>query len=119
MMIFQAILSTPVFDPDGFLTLDLEPENTGIYDFTRRASIVPTLDGGAAVDNMGVFDATKVITLTTRLDDETAVLLAALCRTYERLTLATEGGLFSVVPMQYGRTAGVVSVQLHVIERLA
>jgi hypothetical protein len=118
-MLFHAILSTPVFDMDGFLPLDFEPDTTGIFDFTRRAAIVPTLDGGAVVDNMGVFDATNIVTLTTRVDDETAVLLAALCRVYERLTLSTEEGVFSVVPMRYGRTAAVVTLQLHVVERLA
>lgn len=117
-MLHHGILSTKTYDPDGWLEIEFEEQTAGIYDFMRQATIVKTLDGGVFVDSMGVLDPGRVLTVTTRVDDPTADLLADLCRAYERLNLATENGLYSVCPMQFGRTPSVILMQLHIIRRL-
>lgn len=118
-MMRDVILSTPSYDPDGYLSLHVEETTRGLQDWERRATVIPTLDGGVVVDNLGVFDAGRVIDLTVFVDDDIAGLLSIIGKAYPLLQLATEEGLFSVVPMNLGRIGNVLTVRLQVKERLA
>lgn len=119
-MFDSVTLSTLTYDPDGYIDLALDVESRGLEDYERRAVVVPTLDGGVALDNMGVFDGARTFDLTVKVEsDEEAEQLKTLCRVYPQLNMSHIHGFYRVVPMQYARVISTVTMRFQVLARLA
>lgn len=117
-MIRHAIISSPTYDPQGYLEILLDDQTSGLYTFQRRGTAVETLDGGIYIDDMGKFDAGRALSIATQVDDETAKLLYDLCSSYPLLNLSTEEGLFSVWPQGFGFKGPIALQQLVIVKRL-
>lgn len=112
-------LSTPEFDLQGAVTLDVLP-TSDLGATTRRTNRVATLDGGAALNDYGYTDADRTITLRWRPNSrEQDASVVRLVQLYGRLNVSTPEGLFRAAPETYRNTANESSLTLLVREKLA
>lgn len=111
-------LSTPAFDIEGAVALDVLP-TTELGDTARRVNRVATLDGGAAINDYGHSHADRTITLRwTPQSREIEAKVVRLVQSYGLLNVATREGLFLAAPETYRNTANESSLTLLVKEKL-
>lgn len=113
-------LAATTFDPDGVVSLVVDPADTQPGETRRRVSRIATLDGGAAVNDFGSSYADQTITLVwTPKDPALEAAVARLVRLYSRLWLSNEDGCFLVVPESYQPRNDRSTLVLLVLEKLA
>lgn len=111
-------LSTPTVDLDGSVMIDASAESD-FGETRRRAFRVPTVDGGAVVNDYGFSYSDRNFTVTwTSGSKEYEDKIDRLCRLYARLIFACHLGIFSVVPQSYRVNNGQSELQLLVLEKL-
>jgi hypothetical protein len=119
MQFSRVTVSTLTFDLLGYVSLVLLNDN-GFLDVGRRVSIVPTLDGGVAVDDGGATDKDRVLALSVKPKDRLeAEQLQYLTLFHPRLRLGMQSGCFQVVPLSVSFTDIQATWNLRVIEKLA
>lgn len=112
-------ISTIAYDPLGYASLTLAHDN-GFLDAGRRVNVVPTLDGGVAVDDAGATEADKTFALAVKPRNRAeAEQIQYLTTSYPQLKLAMRGGLFQVVPLSVAFTGVECTWNLRVVARLA
>jgi hypothetical protein len=112
----RAVLSTTIFDPEGFVALDVLPESA-LDERRRRVNRVATLDGAAAFNDFGFSDADRTFTLRwVPTDAATEAAIDRLVQTYPRLLLAVPGGVFLVAP-EILTPGGAESTLILLVER--
>lgn len=115
----KIILSSVSFDPAGVVPLNTLAGQT-LGESRRRMNRVPTLDGGAVVNDFGFSEADRTIKLAwkpTRAATEEAV--ERLMSLYATLHLATPKGFYLVAPEVYTPGADESTLTLLVVSKLA
>lgn len=115
----RCTLSTPTFDLDGFIELQLsspaEPSET-----RRRVTRIATLDGGVALNDFGFTDADRTLLLswqpTTR---EQHLDIERLVQTYPQLQVAIASGVYLAAPEVYQQGNDESTLRLLVIAKLS
>lgn len=105
---FSTVLSADVFDPLGYLALDVKADSE-IGTLSRRVTRTATLDGGAEIEDNGYSAADATYTITVRLPSpgyEAAIM--RLVQLYPLLILSTRYGVFRGV-VDYFRPAGATA----------
>jgi len=113
-----AILSTPTFDPLGYVALDVRPQSIG-GDRRRRVNRIATLDGGVVFTEGGYTHADRTITLTwavRSVAEEAAV--ARLLELYPRLRLAMDRAVYLVAPEVFAPGPTESQLTLLVVEQM-
>jgi hypothetical protein len=112
-------LSTPVFDLDGSVALDLLP-TSDFGTVARRVNRVATLDGGAALNDYGHSEADRSITLRWRPHSrENDARVVRLVQNYAKLNVSTSEGIFVAAPETFRTAANESSLSMLVLSRLA
>lgn len=112
-------LSTPTFDPAGFIEIEALDEQT-IGETRRRVSRVATLDGGVAVSDGGFAEGDRIIELAWR--PSLAVREAAVARLvqlYPQAQIATPAGVFLCALESYTPGADESRLRALVISKLS
>ena len=112
-------LSTPAFDLDGFIQLEVF-NNTTIGETRRRTNRIATLDGGAVINDFGYSDSDRTIDLRwmpASRDQEQAI--DRLVQFYAELQVATRDGVFLAIPETYRPGANESTLRLLVLEKLS
>jgi hypothetical protein len=112
-------ISTPTWDLDGFVELELsnrvEPSDT-----RRRVTRIATLDGGAALNDFGFTDADRTLVLrwapVSRQQHED---IERLVQTYPLLQVALTSGVYLAAPETYQPGAEESSLRLLVTSKLS
>jgi hypothetical protein len=114
-----ATISTPTYDLDGHVTLNVREEDSDLGQTARRVTRVATLDGGAVVNDFGFSYADKTLVLSWLAEDEALDdNLDRIVRLYNRLYLSSPHGVFFVAPQAFRRQNETSSLTLLVLERL-
>lgn len=110
-------LSTPTIDLDGSIMIDaLNGSDFG--DTRRRAFRIPTIDGGAVVNDFGFSYSDRNFTIIWDTGPKIYEdKIDRMCRVYARLNFACHLGIFSVVPQSYRVNEGRSELQLLVLEK--
>lgn len=112
-------LSTPTFDPDGYIEL-MVSNDTAPSEVRRRVNRIATLDGGAAVNDFGFTDADRTITLrwpySSAAQEQDVDRLVQL---YSRLQVSTPAGLFLAAPEVYIPGLSESTLRLLVLSKLS
>lgn len=112
-MTMRASITTLTYDPNGWAELDCLPATTH-GETRRRMNRIPTLDGGAAVNDFGASEADRTIELRWRpRSADTEAVVERLVGLYARLRLATARGVWLVAPEVY--TPGATEARLVVL----
>jgi len=95
------VVAAHVYDPAGYVELDVLPSNTS-GPTRRRMSRIATTDGGAVFNDGGCSDADRTIELTwqsrARSEDEA---VERLVRTYTRVVVVTRDGVYLAAPERF------------------
>lgn len=115
-------LSTLTYDPQGYVEVPLSHSTTdSLYDRSRRATVIPTLDGGAVHDDMGYSASDRKWTVRTPIvhPDMTAKL-RYLHDNYSQVRASTTDGVYRVAILSYTETSEPRStLVLHVLEKVS
>jgi hypothetical protein len=113
-------ISSPIADPLGHVRLDVSFESSLGGDVVRRVNRVPTLDGGAVVNDFGYSDADRTIDLawmpTSRAVEDAVVRMLQL---YEQIHVSTPAGFFRAAPERYTPGATESRLRLLVLAKLS
>lgn len=111
-------INAPIFDVEGHETIQ-SPNPSGLFDFTRRVSRVPTLDGGAAINDFGYSDADRTLQIewssTNRGQIENIRRMAQI---YGRLIVSFSDGCFIGAPESFAPQEDINSLTILVERRL-
>ena len=113
------VLSTPTFDPDGYIELQAT-DDFNVGPTRRRMNRIATIDGGAVFNDFGVSEADRTIDVTwaaTSAATDAAVL--RLVQTYAQIIVATPGGVFLAAPDTFTPGATESTLTLQVAEKLS
>lgn len=114
----RATLSTPTFDPAGWIQVDCLPATTH-GETRRRMNRIRTLDGGAAFNDFGASEADRTIELRWRPTGATnEAAIERLVALYPRLHLTTARGVWLVAPEVYTPGIDESRLVLLVVEKL-
>lgn len=113
------IVSTPDYDLDGFVELQLvsqaEPSET-----RRRVTRIATLDGGVVLNDFGFSDGDRTMVLrwqpASRAQHED---IERLVQTYSQLQVAVRSGVYLAAPESYQQGSDESSLRLLVVEKLS
>lgn len=98
----KAHISTLTFDPDGAVTIELDPDQTRLGESRRRMNRIATLDGSAVVNDFGYSDADRTIRLQwVPVSKDYEANIERLVQTNARLHVATAEGFFLAAPESY------------------
>ena len=112
-------ISTPTFDPDGFVELTVRDDTTA-GEVRRRTNRVATLDGGCVINDFGYTDADRTINLRWAfVDKATEETIDRLVQIYDRLQVATRAGVFLAAPEVYTPGVDESSLRLLVLSKLS
>lgn len=115
----QVVISAIVFDPEGWIPLELSADAQD-RDITRRVARVATLDGGAAVNDFGFSDADRTMVLAWEtLDAERESAISRMVQVYSRLHVSAQDGFFVAVPDSYRVSASGSRLSLLVLEKVS
>ncbi len=109
-------LTTPTFDLEGAVTLDVRPQSD-FGETRRRVNRVATLDGGAVFNDFGSTEADRTIRLEWTPGPAEAKV-ARMVRLYQRLNLSCAAGVYQVAPESYTSSADRSTLALLVAEKL-
>jgi hypothetical protein len=115
----RCTLSTPTFDLDGFVELQLsspaEPSET-----RRRVNRIATLDGGAVLNDFGFTDADRTLLLSWQPTGRQEHLdIERLVQTYAQLQVAITSGVYLAAPEVYQQGDDESTLRLLVIRKLS
>lgn len=98
MLVF---LSTPTFDPTGFVELEVLATSK-LGETRRRVNRIATLDGGAVVNDFGHTEADRTISLVwSQAAASIEANIVRLVQSYQTLQVATRDGIFLAAPETY------------------
>ena len=112
-------LSTPVWDVQGYVEVDALPsQNEG--EVRRRVGRIPTLDGGAVVNDAGYSDADRTIDLkwmpvSAAFEDS----IERLVRFYPRINVSTRSGFYEAAVESYRPTPTESTLRLLLLSKLS
>lgn len=116
-------LSTPIYDLDGARyfkrgQLDLRYLNES-QRWTRRATRVPTLDGGAAVYDTGYAPADRTMTIRVPGASQDIIdYLSYLARNYPLIIISTRESVFTGIPFDAWVDAeGAAALTINITEQ--
>lgn len=113
-----ATLSTPTFDPLGYLELDVLPASA-FHDHRRRVNRTATLDGGAVFNDFGFADADRTVTLSWQVrDQDTEDAVDRLAQLYGQLQVSINGDVFLAAVEAFTPGATESRLSLLVAEKL-
>lgn len=105
------------FDLAGSVTIDVPEPNFG--DTRRRSFRIPTLDGGAVVDDFGFTDSDRTIRLTWPASASEEIVVSRLVRYHDRVRIGTPFGLMECIIDAYSSAGGIADLRLLVIDRIS
>lgn len=114
-------LASEVFDLNGSLYIhdhDIDQGKTKLWDISRRSTRTPTLDGGASLYDTGYSASDRNITIYLKPSFQNVEELIRLFKTYSRLILSTEDGVFIANPSSLSRLANNWILKLLIIEEV-
>ena len=115
-------VATTVFDVAGARIfkrdeLDKELDNR---QGARRVTRTATLDGGAAIADMGYSDSDRDIKIVEpEASIEAADYARYICENYARVVVSTPDGAYEAVPASHGLDDGTLTLKLLVISKLS
>lgn len=113
-----AAISTDVFDPSGFVLIDVMP-GTALPERRRRTNRISTLDGGAVSNDFGYSDADLIIVVKWVPSEAVDAAIDTLVRTYGTVNVATPDGVFSAAVEAFMPGPSESSLRLLVLARLS
>lgn len=112
-------ISAPTFDLDGSLLL-ARSRRSDLRGGARRVSRIATLDGGAAVTDLGYADADRTFQIIERNPDQSAIATAEyLMRAYPLLICSTEEGCYRGAIQSMRVRSGELELVFLVTERIS
>lgn len=115
-----AVVCAPVYDPLGYLELQVAADVTASEGTARRISRIATLDGGAVLNDAGYSDADRVFELRfTPPDRAQRDAVARLLRMYGQLVVSTDAGVFRAAPERLLQRDSELQLRLLVLARLS
>lgn len=114
----QITLSSPTFDPVGYVTVRALPDSQ-TSDIRRRVNRVATLDTGVAFNDRGFVEGDRDISVRWRSDYDTDEAIRRMMRLYSLLHLTNREGVFLVAPTQFSRRQNESELTVMVVRRLA
>lgn len=113
------VLSAPVWDFDGFVQLQVLPDNTA-GETRRRVNRLTTLDGGVVVNDFGFSEGDRTITLVwSPATREIESAVDRLIKTYSVLHVSTRAGVFLAAPETYTPGSDRSTLRLLVLAKLS
>lgn len=111
-------INAPVFDIDGHETIS-SPDIPKLSGFQRRNSRVPTLDGGAAINDFGYSDADRTLDIEWRPTSQAqADNISRMAKAYSRLIVSFREGCFIGAPGPFNPNEETIQFQILVERRL-
>jgi hypothetical protein len=111
-------LNAPVMDVSGSVTLRPLP-TSDMDEITRRLNRVPTLDGGAVVNDSGHSPADRTFRVRWKITNEAQFRsVQRLVRFYTVLTVSRRDGVFRAAPRSVTQRRGEGDLELLIIEEL-
>lgn len=90
----RVFLSTPTFDPDGTVALQV-PQGRTFGDTRRRMNRIATLDGGAVFNDFGYSEADRTLVLQWQVASAAQeAQIERMVRTYAQLQVSTPRGFY-------------------------
>jgi hypothetical protein len=115
----KIVLSSRVFDLDGFVPLKVEASSQQ-FDKVRRVTRTATLDGGAFITDFGYTDSDRTMTFQIPfLDRDGVAAVEYLMRTYAEIGVATYDGFYVGVLSALQVRGGILVVTIFIKERLS
>lgn len=115
----KIVLSSRVFDLDGFLSLDVSADSTQ-FDKVRRVTRTATLDGGAFITDFGYTDSDRTMTFRlNKLDRDTQRAVERFLRTYSEVGISCYDGFYIGALSDTTVSGGVLTLTFLVKERLS
>ena len=115
----KIVLSSRVFDIDGFLPLQVLADSQ-MFDKVRRVSRSATLDGGAFITDFGYTDSDRNFTFRiNRPSRDAQVAIERFMRTYSEIGVATYDGFYVGTISGTSINAGIMELVILVKERLS
>lgn len=112
-------LSTPVWDPQGYVEIDALPAQSD-GETRRRVNRVATLDGGAVVNDAGFSEADRTIDLKwTPGDAAYEYSIERLVKFYPRILVSARNGFYEAAIEAYRPTAAESTLRLLVLSKLS
>lgn len=112
-------LSTPVWDPQGYVEVDVLPSQTD-GETRRRVNRVATLDGGAVVNDAGFSEADRTIELKwIRGTAAYEYLIERLVKFYPRINISTRTGVYEAAVEAYRPDTSESTLRLLVLSKLS
>jgi hypothetical protein len=113
-------ISSPTFDFEGVVELDILQEESELAQTTRRVTRIATLDGNAAVNDFGSTDADKTLVLVWRTADKALEgAVARLVRLYSDLVVSVPDAVYKCVPQSFRQNVnGTSQIILLVLSKL-
>lgn len=112
-------LSTPVWDVQGYIEVQALPSQTD-GETRRRVNRVPTLDGGAVVNDSGYSEADRTIDLKWAPESPAFELaVERLVRLYPRINISTRSGFYQAAVESYRPTPTESTLRLLVLSKLS
>lgn len=109
-------LAAQTFDPLGFVEIAATPETT-TGEARRRVSRIATLDGGVVVNDAGFSDGDRTIDVAWESAPSIDAAVARMLALYDRATLSTPAGVFTVALEAYTPGGAVSSLRALVIAK--
>lgn len=112
-------ISTPTFDLDGFVEVQVESQAEP-SETRRRVNRIATLDGGVVLNDFGFTDGDRTILLRWQPADRAQHDdIERLVQTYGQLQIATRSGVYLAAPETYQQGDEESTLRLLVIEKLS
>ena len=112
-------LSTPTYDLDGVVSIEVAPQDADFGETRRRMNRVATLDGGVAVNDFGHSEGDRTISLEWAATQQEEATVTRMVKLYPRLRLSCRIGFFDVVPESLSFSAGRARLTLLAIQKLS
>lgn len=111
-------INAPIFDIEGHETIR-SPSPAGLFDFTRRVSRVPTLDGGAAINDFGYSDSDRTLQIEWRSASRQQIEnIRRMAQIYGRLIVSFSDGCFIGAPESFAPQEDTSTLTILVERRL-
>jgi hypothetical protein len=113
------VLSTPTFDPDGYVELQVRNTTTP-GETRRRVNRIATLDGGVVINDFGYAEADRTLQIAWPASSRaTEQAVDRLVQLHDRVQVSTRAGVFLAAPESYTPGAEESTLRLLVIEKLS
>lgn len=111
-------INAPQFDIEGHIMVR-NAERSGLFGFGRRVSRMPTLDGGAAINDFGYSASDRTFDITWNPESEVQVeQVRRMAQVYGRLIISFSDGCYLVAPENFSADDETVTLTALVEMRL-